>query len=436
MPLAAWLSRRGYEIKVLTGFPNYPGGNVYPGYKIRWRQRETMKGVEVLRVPLYPSHDNSAFGRIANYGSFALSASTIGALSIGGADVVYVYHPPATVGLPAMVLKALGRGPFVYHIADMWPESVIESGMLSEGIAKRLVSSSLSAWCKLVYKEAAAITVLSPGFKRLLEERGVAPEKIHVIYNWADEEVFRPVPRDLELEEQLGMKGRFNVVYAGNMGPFQGLETVIRAAALLKENHVIQIVMVGTGQKEAELKSLARELGATNVIFLGQRKLAEVMKINSLANALLVHLKDLPLMSVTIPGKTQVSLASGRPILMAVRGDAAQLVRDAEAGVTVEPENPDDMARAIIGMSRMPNEQLAGMGERGRAYYMQNLSLDRAGQRMEEIFRRVTADHSVGKRDSASAQPTATLKHGSGGSGDHSRLEENRTMKGAVGGGL
>jgi glycosyltransferase involved in cell wall biosynthesis len=392
LPLATWLRHHGYEVKVITGFPNYPGGKIYPGYRVRLRQRETMNGVEVLRVPLYPSHNGSALCRVANYGSFAFSASTLGALSIGGADVAYVYHPPATAALPAIVLKALRRIPFVFHIADMWPESVIESGMLANRWTKRMVSGCLSSWCNWVYSQAQAITVLSPGFKRLLVERGVPSEKIHVVYNWADEDVFKPGPRDEKLGKQLAFRGRFNVVYSGHMGPYQGLETVVRAAALLKSNPVIQFVMVGTGQKEEELKALARELGVTNVQFLGQRPLLEAGKINNLADALLVHLKDLPFMSSTIPGKTQVSLASGRPILIGVRGDAADLVREAGAGVAFEPGNPSELARAVVEMQRMPRQRLEEMGARGREYYLNHLSLEVGGWAMDEIFKNLAGE--------------------------------------------
>lgn len=393
LPLATWLRHHGYDVKVITGFPNYPGGSVYPGYRIRVRQRETMNGVDVLRVPLYPSHNGSAFGRIANYASFALSSSTLGALSIGGADVGYVYHPPATTALPAMLLKATRRIPFVFHIADMWPESVTDSGMVRNGWAKKVLAGCLSIWCKFAYSQAHEITVISPGFKRMLVERGVPSEKIHVVYNWADEEVFKPGPRDAKLEEQLGFGGRFNVVYAGNMGPYQGLETLLRAAAILKGHPAIQFLMVGTGQKEGELKALARELELTNVQFLGQRPLSEVGKINNLADALLVHLRDLPFMSSTIPGKTQVSLASGRPILMGLRGDAADLVSEAGAGITFEPENPAELSRAIVKMRSMPRAQREEMGARGRDYYLKRLSLEVGGRAMDQIFKNLCEAH-------------------------------------------
>lgn len=385
LPLARWMMSRGHEVKVLTGFPNYPGGKVYPDYRQRAWQREEMDGVPVLRVPLYPSHNGSALRRIANYGSFALSAASVGTPLIGKADVGFVYHPPATVGFPAMILKWLRAVPFAYHIADMWPESVVESGMVGAGRARQMVESVLSTWCRVVYKQARAISVLSPGFKQLLIERGVPADKVHIIYNWADD-VFQPLPKDAALEAELGFKGRFNVVYAGNMGAFQGLETVIKAALRLKHIPAIQIVLVGTGQKEEELKALTRELGADNVRFLGRRQFWEMPKLNSLADVLLVHLKDLPFFSSTIPSKTQVSLASGRPVLMAVRGDAAEVIRKAGAGLTCEPENEEEMARAILKLYEMERDQRELMGARGRQFYLDEMSLEIGGQRTEALL--------------------------------------------------
>jgi colanic acid biosynthesis glycosyl transferase WcaI len=396
LPLAKLLRERGYEIKVLTGFPNYPGGKLYPGYRMRMWQREEIDGVSVVRVPLYPSHDSSSLRRIANYASFALSAATIGTFLIGGADVGFVYHPPGTIGFPAMVLKASRRIPYIYHIADMWPESVVESGMIGNGASRKLATRFLSSWCKLVYQQAQAITVLSPGFKRLLVERGVPERKVHIIYNWTDEEVFQPLPKDTALKEQLGLDGRFNVVYAGNMGVFQGLDTVIKAAARLKGESGIQIVMVGTGQKEAALKALASELRVGNVLFLGRRQYWEMPKIYSLADVLLVHLKDLPFFSATIPSKTQVSMACGRPLLMAVRGDSANLVEKAQAGLTCEPMNEVALADAILRLYRMDRDQLNCMGTMGRQFYLDEMSLETGGRRMDTLFHEVVKTRANG----------------------------------------
>ena len=389
LPLARWLASRGHEVWVLTGVPNYPGGRIYPGYRMRLWQRETMDGIPVLRVPLYPSHDASAAGRVANYASFALAAATLGAALVGGGDVAYVYHPPATVGLPAMVLKAVRGLPFVYHIGDMWPESVVDSGMLGDGALRVVAERVLGGWCRTVYRQAAAITVLSPGFKRLLVERGVPHEKVHVVYNWTDEAVFHPVARDETLARELGLAGRFNVVYAGNLGAFQGLETVIRAAARAAHEPTIQVVIVGTGQREAALKALARELGVSNVRFLGRREYWDMPKIYALADVLLVHLRDLPFFAATIPSKTQVSLSCGRPILMAVRGDAADVVRHAGAGVTCSPEDDAEMADAIVKLAHTDREELEAMGARGRAAYTDMMSLEVGGASTEVLLRQV-----------------------------------------------
>ncbi len=182
--------------------------------------------------------------------------------------------------------------PFVYHIADMWPESVVESGALGQGRLKRVVEWLLHGWCDAVYRRAAAITVLSEGFKELIVARGVPAEKVHVIYNWAGEAVFAPCARDEALAAGLGMAGKFNVVYAGNMGVFQDLETLVRAALRLRDVTDLQIVLVGSGQREAALRQLAIDVGADNVKFVGRRQFWDMPKINALADVLLVQLKD------------------------------------------------------------------------------------------------------------------------------------------------
>ncbi len=389
LPLAKALAARGFDIRVLTGFPQYPQGRIYPGYRMRPWQRETVDGIPILRVPIYPSHDTSATRRILTYLSFAFFAATIGVALIGSADLVYLYDPPPTNGLASLILKLFRGTPIVHDIADMWPETVIESGMVRGERTKKIVSSILGAWCRFLYRQADVVTVLSDGFKRLLIERGVPADKVKVVRNWADETTFHPLEPDRALASELGFDGRFNIVYAGNLGVYQGLDTVIKAAALIKDHPKIQVVIIGIGPKQDELKRLAAELQVDNVLFLGGRPYAEMPKINNLADVLLIHLKDIAFLHATIPGKTQVSLATGRPVLMAVRGDAADIVREAGAGIICEPENPEDMARAMVELFQLSKDELEEMGRRGRSYYLDNLSLDSAGKQIDEIFRSV-----------------------------------------------
>lgn len=387
LPLAKHLAEKGYDIKVLTSFPQYPIGKIYPGYRMRPWQWETIDGIPVLRVPIYPSHDNNPIRRIFTYFSFALTASTIGAALIGPADLVYLYDPPPTNGLASMILKTFRRTPVVHDIADMWPETVVESGMVRKELFLKIMSFLIGAWCSFLYRQAHVVTVLSPGFKKLLIGRGVPQDKVRVIYNWADEATFKPSEPDLALKKSLGFEGRFNIVYAGNLGVYQGIDTVIKAAALVNGHQKIQVVIVGIGPKQDELKKLASEIGATNVLFLGRRQYEEMPRINSLADVLLIHLKDHSFLHATIPGKTQVSLASGRPILMAVKGDAAEIVRNAGAGLICNPDQPSELAKAMVEMSEMSKEELENLGARGREYYLKNLSLDVAFKSLDDVFR-------------------------------------------------
>lgn len=410
LPLAKHLAKRGYDIKVLTSFPQYPIGKIYEGYRMRPWQWEAIEGIPILRVPIYPSHDTSAIRRILTYLSFAFTASTIGATLIGSADLVYLYDPPPTNGLASLILKVFRRTPIVHDIADMWPETVIQSGMIRGERTKKIVNSLLSFWCRFLYRYSDVIKVLSPGFKQLLMVRGVQENKVKVIFNWADEATFRPIKPDPALARELGFEGCFNIVYAGNLGVYQGIETVIKAAALIRDHPKIQVVIVGIGPKQEELKHLASELGVNNVVFLGRRQYEEMPKINSLADVLLIHLKDLAFLHATIPGKTQVSLASGRPILMAVRGDAADIVRAAGAGIVCEPENPSEMAKAMVEMSMMSKADLDIMAASGRDFYLKHLSLDVACESLDAIFRQVASSRGQGRRawsKTGSSQSTA-----------------------------
>ena len=391
LPLAKELVARGHEVQVLTGFPNYPGGKIYPGYKLSLWQREEVEGIPVLRVPLYPSHDASSVRRVLNYTSFACCASLIGLPLVDRPDVIYVYHPPPTTALPALILKAISGAPIVYHIADMWPESVTESGMVKSSRTKRLVEAAIHRWCNFVYRRAEAITVISPGFKQLLVERGVSEEKINVIYNWTDEETFQPAIKDDALAREMDVDRRFTLMYAGNFGPCQGLDTVVRAAARVRDCSNLQVVMVGGGQKEEELKRLANELGADNVRFLGRRDYREMPKLYALADGLIVHLQALPIFASTIPSKTQVSLSCGRPIVMAVEGDAASIVDESGSGLVCPPEDPEAMAKCFLELEAKSLAERSEMGEKGRAYYCNNFSLQQGANSMDALLRKVAA---------------------------------------------
>lgn len=373
------LQALGHEVQVLTGFPNYPGGKVYPGYKIRLIYREVLDGIRVARVPLLPSHSQSVIGRIANYLSFALSAACLGALLMPQPDVMYVYHPPATVGIAALALRLLRGIPFVYDVNDLWPDTLAATGM----IRGRFPLRAIDLWCSGLYRLAARIVVVTPGFKERLLERGVPGHKIEVIFNWGDEKILAtPAPAAVRLEE-----GKFNVVFAGNMGPAQGLDTVLQCAQILQlRTQEAKFVLVGAGIDLDRLKSIALERKLENVQFIPRQPREQVGAILSAADALLVHLRDNPLFEITIPSKTQAYLAIGRPVIMAVRGDAANLIKEAEAGITCHPDDPEALAKAVETLLQLPLSERQNMGDRGRRYYAQRLSLKVGVRKFESVL--------------------------------------------------
>lgn len=382
MVFARELRREGFEVEVLTGFPNYPSGKIYPGYSIKLLQRESLDGVEVTRVPLYPNHGQSALKRVLNYVSFAAAALIYGLFKARRADVIYAYHPPLTVGIAAALIRMFRRIPVVYDVQDMWPDTLRATGMLNNDRALAVVG----AVCRWVYRHVDRIVVLSPGFKELLISRGVPETKIDVIYNWADEASLN-APLG-ELPSAYPRSGKFRIMFAGNMGKAQGLDAVLDAAAILRQRGSrVCFVMLGGGVEVARLAERARAERLDNVVFLPPVPMSEVGTMLNASDALLVHLRKDPLFRVTIPSKTQAYMAVGKPLLMAVDGDAANLVSSSGGGVIAESENALSLADAAEMLAGLPQEQLAQMGQRAQQYYRQRLALVAGVSRFGSIMK-------------------------------------------------
>jgi glycosyltransferase involved in cell wall biosynthesis len=344
--LARGLTERGHEVVVITGFPNYPAGKMYAGTHLQLWKWDNLDGIRILRLALYPDHSRSPVRRILNYGTFAVTASVLGSALSGPVDIMYAEHPPLTIGLAAWFLGRVRRIPFLYGVNDLWPESIEATGIVRNQGFLRFIGRLE----RFVYKRAAAIAVISNGIKQNLVGKGVPPEKIHVIPHWADESVYRPVPPDPELARELGMAGRFNVVFAGQLGLAQGLDVVLDAAGELSDLSDVQFVLVGDGTDAERLRRVA-----------GERR-------------------D-PLFRITIPSKTIAYMACGRPVLMAVEGDAADVIRTAGAGVTCRSGDAKDLAETVRQLRAMDRAELEKMGRAGReaflASFSQGVLLDR-----------------------------------------------------------
>ena len=383
--IARALRERGNDVQVVTGFPNYPAGQLYPGYRVRPYQREELHGVTVHRGPLYVSHDANPKRRATNYLSYAASASAIAVTRLGKIDVTLVHSGPATVAIPAMALRALRRIPYVVHVQDLWPQSVTASGFLAEGQHRR-VEASLHRFCDIVYRHAESIAVTSPGMAELIRARGVEQRKISVIPDWADEDHFRPVRPSSDILSEMGPFRPFTVMYAGAMGEVQALEVLIEAAAMLRDHRDIGFLLVGGGVAEPSLRARASDARLDNVRFIGHQPVERMAEVLALGDIQVISLKDLPIFRTTLPSKIQATLAAGRPIIGALAGDAAALIHDSGSGLTTTPGSANELVAAILKTAAMPAEERRAWGDCGRAYYIDHLSRKTGAQALNDLL--------------------------------------------------
>ena len=383
LPLAKALVARGHEVEVLTGFPNYPGGEIYPGYRVRRWQREEMEGIRVLRVPLYPSHDNSSLRRTANYLSFALSSMAGAMFGVGRPDVIWAYNL-VTLAPSMRWLKYRYGCPAVLDVQDLWPESVTASGMLTARPWVYL-TELISNWG---YRSMDKVLAQAPGMRDNLIRRGLREDQVQVLYNWTEETAAPAADSDPDLAQRLGLADTFNVLFAGTMGQVQRLDVALEAAKkLMAIAPRARFIFVGGGVAVDGLKQTAQTLGLNNVVFLPRRPRAEMGRIMAMAHAGLVHLQDEPLFRITIPSKTQAYFHEGLPVLMAVAGDARALVESAQAGLGCSPGDPEALARTVVAMMSLPAAELKQMGERGREFYRREMSFDAGVSRLEACLR-------------------------------------------------
>lgn len=366
------LQAAGHEVTVVTGFPNYPSGRLYPGYRVKPVQRERIDGVDIVRLPLYPSHDSSSLRRSLNYLSFFVSALAYLLVRREPFDRAYVYHPPITVGLAAALAGMVRRLPFILDIQDLWPDTLAAVGM--EG-GRRLMRP-IGWLCAFVYRRAEAIVAQSEGMRATLAARGVPAGKLVTIHNWAEAE-----PRCRGRSAPL-VPHRFVVVYGGNLGKAQGLGTVLQAALRLRDLHPdVLIRLYGDGVEAASLRAQAEALDLRNLEIHPQIGKDEINAVFARADALLVHLTDHPLFTITVPSKVQAYLATGRPIAAGVAGEAARLLADSGAALVAPPGDPAALAHAIASLADTSPGDRRRMGLKGRSYYLRNLAFRRGMHR-------------------------------------------------------
>lgn len=387
--LARSLNRRGHEVQVVTGFPNYPDGKVHPGFSQGWTHDEVWHDVSVRRVPLVPSHSSSMLGRLANYVSFGLTAATKGVSAFQDVDALWVSNSPITVALPMWRTLRRYRVPSLLHVLDLWPDNVTSSDLLASRCALRGIANVIHRWNGHMYGSADHIAGISPGIVETIASRGVPRRKLSYIPMWANEAEFRPID-GTAIRQEFGVPPETVVVlYAGTLGRTQAIDALLEGAQKYSTSAPpIEVWIAGSGVEEESLRrrAVALDHPRVTVRMLGRvisQKMATVM---GAADVHYVGLRDDPNSRITMPSKIQATMACGKPMILAVAGDAEAVVTDAEAGFMANPGDPTTIATALGRAANLGRGGLASSGVKARAYYTRSFSLASATDRIESVL--------------------------------------------------
>jgi len=361
----------GHQVTVLTTVPNYPTGIVPSAYRGKVLQEEMLDGVRVVRVWCYLSANKGFLRRILAQLSFGFTAPLLGGKAIGRPDIIVVGSPPLFNVIGARILARWKRSLLVFWVADLWPESAIQLGALKNPMLIRF-----SEWLEWsTYQRASLIWVVTEGMRNRLRERGLNAERLFLLHNGVDTTRFCPLPQ-AEARQKLGWDDQFTVVYAGTHGLSHGLANILDAAERLQDSTDIRFVLAGDGAEKSTLVHEAQRRGLKNVRFLDPFPHDQVPQLLAAADVCLAHTRKLQLFQGMLPIKMYEAMACGRPLVLALNGEAARLaVEEAHAAVHVEPENPQALVAAILHLYHH-REEARVLGENGRRYVKQHFDYD------------------------------------------------------------
>lgn len=337
----------GADVTVITGFPNFPQGKVYEGYRNRLRQVETIEGIKVIRVWSYITANQGFLRRTLDYLSFAFSSFLFGLFQ--KADVIIATSPQFFTTWTAYLLSKLKRKPWIFELRDLWPESIATVGAMDKGRVYRLLESIELG----LYHNADMVVPNTPAFKENLVKRGIDAGKIHVVTNGASLEFFAPREKDRQLLKELKLEGKFTFGYIGTHGMAHSLDFIIRSLEKIEQPD-IHFLFIGDGAMKKKIVKMARQRELKNVTFLDPVAKVEVPRYLSIVDASLVPLKESDTFKTVIPSKIFESCAMKKPILLGVDGQARELIEEYKAGLYFEPENETDFVDAVY---RMVNDQ-------------------------------------------------------------------------------
>lgn len=333
--------KEGCKVTVVTCAPNFPKGRIYEGYRNRIWSEESIDGIRVIRVWSYVTANDGFVKRILDYQSFMLS-SAIASLFVRDVNVVIGTSPQFFTACAGWMVGALKRIPFVFELRDIWPESIKAVGAMDDSVAIRILEKIEL----FLYRKATLIVSVTHAFKDKLIARGIDGSKIEVVTNGVDMSRFKPMAKDLELVQRLGLKGKFVGGYVGTHGLAHHLETILDAAQILAEEpggDRFHFILLGDGARKLVLQEDAARRGLSNVTFVDSVSKDQVARYWSLLDVSIIHLKKTDLFTTVIPSKLFECMGMGLPVLHGVEGESADIVRDAQAGIVFEPENAEEL---------------------------------------------------------------------------------------------
>lgn len=378
----------GADVTVVTAIPNHPNGIIPPAYRDRRLYVEDVAGIRVIRTWIYAAPNRGFWRRSLNYISFALSSLSQGLRHAGHPDLVIATSPQFLVGVSGWIASRILGVPFVFEVRDLWPDSIAALGVLREG----LVLQTLRRIEMLLYRQASCIVGVAHSTRRELIDRGIDPEKIVIIPNGADRQVFRAMEKYNGIREHLGLGRKFVVSYVGTHGLAHGLETVLECAGELRDHDDIAFLFVGDGAEKDRLMARAENLGLRNTHFMGVQPREKIPAYIATSDVSLVPLRRKELFRKVLPSKMFEIMGCARPVILGVEGEAADAIEASGGGVCVTPEDPAAMRRAILALYDDP-ERVERLGQHGREYVQRHYCRDRLADSYLDVLRDLVAVH-------------------------------------------
>ena len=381
--IAFELVKRGHEVTVLTGLPNYPEGKFYKDYGFFKRRNETINGVKVIRALLIPRGKGGGVRLLLNYFSWAFFAS-IRALFLAFQykfDAVLVHEPsPITQGFPAIVIKKIQKIPLHFWVLDLWPESLTSAG----GVKNKTVLSFFTGMVKYIYNNSDKILISSKGFKESILTKGKYEDKLVYFPNWAEDSILKgetnyPIPT---------LPQGFKILFAGNIGVAQDVNSIIKTALILKERLDIHFVFVGDGRSKQELEDFVATNNLSQTVhFMGRFPIDAMKTFFTKSDVLLVSLKDELIFNLTVPAKLQAYLCTQKPILGILNGEGAELIAEANCGFSTNAGNSEGLAKEIVKLYELSEEQRNILGKNGFTYFEENFTMTKCIDNLELILK-------------------------------------------------